>query len=56
LRDTRERSLQLEGRPQKSLAGHRRILAAIKRRDAEAARDAMRRHIEDVEEIVLDKF
>ncbi len=56
LRDTRERSLQLEGRPQKSLAGHRRILAAIKRHDAEAAKDAMRRHIEDVEEIVLDEF
>jgi len=55
LRDTRERSLQVEGRPQKSLAGHRRILAAIKRHDAEAARDAMRRHIEDVEEIVLKK-
>ena len=56
LRDTRERSLQLEGRPQKSLAGHRRVLAAIKRRDAEAAKSAMRRHIEDVEEIVLNKF
>jgi GntR family transcriptional repressor for pyruvate dehydrogenase complex len=56
LRDTRARSLQVEGRPQKSLAGHRRILAAIKRHDAEAARDAMRRHLEDVEEIVLNKF
>ena len=56
LRDTRERSLQVEGRPQKSLAGHRRILAAIKRHDAEAAKSAMRRHIEDVEEIVLEKF
>ena len=56
LRDTRERSLQLEGRPQKSLAGHRRILAAIKKRDAEAAKAAMRRHIEDVEEIVLNEF
>jgi len=56
LRDTRERSLQLQGRPQKSLAGHRRILAAIKRRDAEAAKAAMRRHIEDVEEIVLTEF
>jgi GntR family transcriptional regulator, transcriptional repressor for pyruvate dehydrogenase complex len=55
LRDTRARSLQLEGRPQKSLAGHRRILAAIKRHDAEAAKAAMRRHIEDVEEIVLEK-
>jgi len=56
LRDTRERSLQVEGRSQKSLAGHRRILAAIKRHDAEAAKAAMRRHIEDVEEIVLEKF
>ena len=56
LRDTRERSLQVEGRSQKSLAGHRRILAAIKRHDAEAAKAAMRRHIEDVEEIVLEKL
>lgn len=56
LRDTRERSLQLAGRPQKSLAGHKRILGAIKRQDAEAATAAMRRHIEDVEEIVLNKL
>jgi GntR family transcriptional repressor for pyruvate dehydrogenase complex len=56
LRDTRERSLQVEGRSQKSLAGHYRILAAIKRHDAEAAKSAMRRHIEDVEEIVLERF
>jgi GntR family transcriptional repressor for pyruvate dehydrogenase complex len=54
LRETRERSVQLKGRPQKSLAGHRRILAAIKRHDAEAAMAAMRRHIEDIEEIVLE--
>ena len=54
LRDTRERSLQSEGRPQRSLAGHRRVFAAIKRRDAEGAKAAMRRHIEDVEEIVLE--
>jgi GntR family transcriptional repressor for pyruvate dehydrogenase complex len=56
LRDTRARSLQVEGRPQRSITGHRRILAAIQRHDAEAARDAMRRHLEDVEEIVLNKF
>jgi GntR family transcriptional regulator, transcriptional repressor for pyruvate dehydrogenase complex len=55
LRDTRERSLQVEGRAQRSLSGHRRILAAIKSHDADAAKSAMRRHIEDVEEIVLDK-
>jgi GntR family transcriptional regulator, transcriptional repressor for pyruvate dehydrogenase complex len=56
LRDTRERSLQVEGRPQKSLAGHRRIFAAIKRRDAEAAEIAMRHHIQDVEDIVLNQL
>jgi GntR family transcriptional repressor for pyruvate dehydrogenase complex len=56
LRDTRERSLQVKGRSQKSLAGHRRILAAIRRHDAEAAKSAMRRHIEDVEKIVLNKL
>src|SRR5438445_1364913 len=56
LRETRERALQVEGRPQKSLAGHRRILMAIKRRDPAAAEDAMRRHIQDVEKIVLNKL
>ncbi|HYL11962.1 MAG TPA: FadR/GntR family transcriptional regulator [Terriglobales bacterium] len=56
LRETRERSLQVEGRPQKSLAGHRRIVAAIKRHDPDAAENAMRRHIQDVEEIVLNKL
>jgi len=56
LRETRERSLQVEGRPKKSLMGHRKILTAIKHQDAEAAKAAMRRHIEDVEEIVLDEF
>ena len=55
LRETRERSLQVEGRPQKSVAGHRRILSAIKRHDAVAAEMAMRRHIEEVSEIVLNR-
>jgi len=56
LRETRSRSLQSEGRPQKSLAGHKRILAAIKRRDAEAAEAAMRQHIRDVELMVFNKL
>ena len=56
LRETRERSLQVEGRPHKSIAGHRRILSAIKRHDALAAELAMRRHLEEVSEIVLNKF
>jgi GntR family transcriptional regulator, transcriptional repressor for pyruvate dehydrogenase complex len=56
LRETRSRSLQSEGRPQRSMAGHRRILSAIRRRDPEAAEAAMRQHIHDVEKIVLDKL
>jgi GntR family transcriptional regulator, transcriptional repressor for pyruvate dehydrogenase complex len=56
LRETRSRSLQTEGRPQKSLAGHKRILAAIRRRDAVAAETAMRQHIQDVEKMVFDKL
>ncbi|HEX8894114.1 MAG TPA: FadR/GntR family transcriptional regulator [Terriglobales bacterium] len=56
LRDTRERSLQLPGRQQKSLAGHRRILKAIKVGDAAAAQSAMRRHIEDIEAILLQQL
>lgn len=56
LRDTRQKALQVPGRPQKSLAGHRRILTAIKKHDGEGAKAAMRRHIEDIEEIVLNEF
>lgn len=56
LKETRSRSLQTEGRPQKSLAGHRRILAAIKRHDSKAAESAMRQHIRDVEKMVDNKL
>lgn len=56
LRETRTKSLQIDGRSQKSFEGHRRILAAIERHDSEAAKAAMLRHIEDVEEIVLGNF
>ncbi|MGZ4811269.1 MAG: FadR/GntR family transcriptional regulator [Terriglobales bacterium] len=56
LRDTRERSLQVEGRPERSMAGHREILEAIQRKDPAGAEAAMCRHIESVEKIVLTKF
>jgi len=56
LRDTRQRALQVPGRSQKSLAGHRRIIAALEHRDPEAAQAAMRRHIEEIEKIVLKNF
>ena len=56
LRETRERSLQLEGRLQKSFLGHRRVLDGIRDHDALAAEEAMRSHIDEVEGIVLDQM
>jgi GntR family transcriptional repressor for pyruvate dehydrogenase complex len=56
LRETRSRSLQTRGRPEKSLAGHRRILGAIKQRDPAGAEEAMRQHITNIENIVLNKL
>lgn len=56
LRDTREQSLQVEGRQEKSLAGHHRILNALKRGDAVGAEAAMRRHLQEIENIVLKKL
>jgi GntR family transcriptional regulator, transcriptional repressor for pyruvate dehydrogenase complex len=56
LRETRERSLQVGGRQEKSLAGHRRILAALKEGDAAAAEAAMRGHLSEIEKIVVNKL
>lgn len=56
LRETRARSLQTKGRPAKSLSGHLRIIAAIKRHDTHAAEAAMRQHIKDIEEMVRTKL
>jgi GntR family transcriptional repressor for pyruvate dehydrogenase complex len=53
LRDTRHRALQVPGRPEKSLAGHQRILEAIRQRDPDAAHAAMHRHIREIQRIVL---
>lgn len=56
LREMRERSLQVGGRPEKSLVAHRRILAAIQQGDAAAAEAAMRRHLTEVEKLILQKL
>ncbi len=56
LRESRECALQVEGRLQRSFAGHQRILRAIKRHDAAAAEAAMHQHVEEIEEIVLKKL
>jgi GntR family transcriptional regulator, transcriptional repressor for pyruvate dehydrogenase complex len=56
LRESRARSLQVRGRPERSLAGHRRILRAIRRREPKAAEAAVRRHLEEIEGILLQKL
>ena len=56
LRELRERSLEMGGRQAKSLAAHHRVLAAIKQRDAASAEEAMRRHLLEVEKLILQKL
>ncbi|MGZ3569596.1 MAG: FadR/GntR family transcriptional regulator [Thermodesulfobacteriota bacterium] len=55
LSKTREKYLQTEERKEKSLQGHREVLAAIKNGKGTDARKAMRRHLENVEAILLKK-
>jgi GntR family transcriptional repressor for pyruvate dehydrogenase complex len=53
LAQSREESLNTPGRPTRSHDSHRRVLAAIRGRDAEGARLAMLEHLESVESLVL---
>lgn len=53
LRESRERSLQVTGRLQRSFDGHRRIMAALLAHDAALAEAAMRQHIEEIEYVLL---
>lgn len=53
LAQSREESLSTPGRPERSHQSHRRILDAIRRRDAAAAEEEMREHLTTVEELVL---
>lgn len=55
LRRTRENYLQTSERMGRSLRGHREILKAIKKGQGRVARQAMRRHLEDVEHAVFNK-
>jgi len=56
LRELRERYLQVGGRQAKSLAAHRRILEAIKQRNASGAKATMLRHLVEVEKLILQKL
>lgn len=53
LRDDREATFRLPGRPIRSLQEHRAILEAIRRGEAEAAERHMRQHVRQVKRHVL---
>jgi DNA-binding FadR family transcriptional regulator len=55
LRQTRETYLQSDERKRRSLQGHQKILSAIKRRNPVAARQTMRQHLEEIEDIIFKK-
>jgi len=52
---SREKYLQTEERKHKSLQGHHEILTAIKSGNGPAARQAMRHHLEGVEDVLFKK-
>lgn len=56
LRETRERWSQGQGRAEKSLDAHFRIVAALQRGDASAAEAAMRQHLSEIGKIVRQKL
>jgi GntR family transcriptional regulator, transcriptional repressor for pyruvate dehydrogenase complex len=53
LHESRARSLQVPGRVERSYAGHKRILKAIKRRDQAGAEAAVKQHLREIEEILM---
>ena len=55
MRESRARSLQVDGRLERSLEGHTRVLKAIQRRSPRAAELAMRRHLSEIEALLLGR-
>jgi GntR family transcriptional repressor for pyruvate dehydrogenase complex len=53
IRESRHESLRQPGRPERSLAQHRKIADAIKNGDGKAAAAAMRRHVQSVSKVRL---
>jgi len=48
LREQRSRIFNVDGGPERGQFHHKRILAAVEQRDPEAARQAMRAHLNQV--------
>jgi GntR family transcriptional repressor for pyruvate dehydrogenase complex len=54
LAESRDKYLQLEGRPERSVARHKEILAAIKSGDSELTANIMREHLEETETMLFE--
>lgn len=50
---SRDKYLQVEGRPGKSISRHRQVLDAIKAKDGELAAQVMLEHVQDIEECLF---
>jgi GntR family transcriptional regulator, transcriptional repressor for pyruvate dehydrogenase complex len=51
--ESRTQALRQKGRPEKSIEGHEAVVAALRRRDAEAAERAMYKHIDQISDLQL---
>ena len=49
--ESRKLTLKQKGRPAKSIEGHEAVVAALRRRDAEGAAQAMHRHIDQIADL-----
>ena len=51
--ESRKLTLKQQGRPAQSIQGHEAVVAALRRRDAEAAATAMSKHIDQIADLQL---
>ena len=50
--ESRKLTLKQNGRPARSILGHEAVVAALRRRDADAAAEAMREHIDQIADLL----
>jgi GntR family transcriptional regulator, transcriptional repressor for pyruvate dehydrogenase complex len=50
--ESRKLTLRQKGRPERSIRGHEAVIAALRRRDGEAAAAAMREHIDEIADLL----
>jgi GntR family transcriptional repressor for pyruvate dehydrogenase complex len=50
--ESRKLSLKQKGRPGRSILGHEAVVAALRQRDADAAAEAMRKHIDQIADLL----